>query len=120
MITLHQKPFVPDDRFESSRAQIDLHVGQPPATDADEVVVAARSPVVARSTVSVFDFPDGSMPAEPVQGVIDGCVCDPGMLLLNTGKDLRGGGMILTRSNHFQDSPPVAGEAGLCLHLELF
>ncbi|HEY4682252.1 MAG TPA: hypothetical protein VIH17_03270 [Candidatus Acidoferrales bacterium] len=118
MIAFHDKTFFPGDEPQGAGVQTDLDIGQPPTTATDEVVVAARSPIVADGLISEFDFADGTVPAEPVERVINGCVGNPRMLFLNTRKNLRGGRMVVAGSNHFQDGPAMPGETRLRLHLE--
>jgi hypothetical protein len=98
--------------------QLDLDVRQPATTAADEVVVATGPPIVTDGIIAEFDFANSAVPGEPAQRVINGCVSNPRMLLLNTRKDLSGGGMVVARTNDFQNGPAVAGERRQWLHLE--
>jgi hypothetical protein len=97
---------------------LDFNVCQSATAAADEVVVATGPPIVTDGIIAEFDFANGAMPGEPTERVINGCVSDPWMLLLNARKDLSGGGMVVARTNHFQNGPAVAGERRQSLHLE--
>lgn len=118
VIAFHDKTFLPGDVPQRAGVHPDLHICQPPATAAYEVVVAARSPIVADGIVAEFDFADGTVPAEPAERVVNGCVGNPWLLLLNTRKYLRGGRVVVAPSNHFQNSPAMPGETRPFLHLE--
>ncbi len=118
VIALYHKAFVLDDPLKRSRVQADLHIGQPPATATDQMVMATRSPVVARGAIPEFDFADGTMPAEPVERVVDRGVRDSRVFSLNAQKNMRSVRMVVARSNHCQHGTAIPGEARLVHNLE--